>query len=337
MSKVWRDIIRIGGQSLKLRNMLGEGFKWEVGEGNKVAFWQERWIGEKNLKDLCPRLYALSVKKEGNVSEMGFWEEGRWRWHVEWRRDTIGREKNEEELMEKALEGVLIKKGVGDVRKWIHAIDGRYVVKLAYDFLASTECVLEDQMCKLIWCRLVPSKVAFFGWRLCLDRLPTKENLQKRGVQFQEEDIFCKYCSGKVEEVSHLFCTCHRTWVVWAEILSWWGVESALPNNVVGVAEFFMYGLGSIIGKEMGSCIFLVVTWYLWYRRNMQVFQENEGIPDNLLERVQVKTFLWIKSKINGCVFSFYEWQSCPWVCAISVKQHKRMKKLFSKTLLAAS
>ncbi|GKU86141.1 hypothetical protein SLEP1_g705 [Rubroshorea leprosula] len=106
VSKLWRDIIRIGGQSLRLRNMLVEGFKWEVGEGNKVDFWQEWWVGDKILRDLCPRLYALSVKKKGKVFEMGSWDEGRWCRRVEWRRGTIGREKDEEVVLEKALDGV---------------------------------------------------------------------------------------------------------------------------------------------------------------------------------------------------------------------------------------
>ncbi|GLT40522.1 hypothetical protein SLA2020_357800 [Shorea laevis] len=130
--------------------MLIKGFKWEVGEGNKVDFWQEWWIGDKKLKDSFPRLYALSVKKEGQISKMGIWEKGRWVWRVEWRRGTIGREKDEEEVLEKVLEGVQLKEEVGDVWKWVHAIDGRYIVKLAYDSLASMECVLEDQLCKLI-------------------------------------------------------------------------------------------------------------------------------------------------------------------------------------------
>ncbi|GKU94200.1 hypothetical protein SLEP1_g7726 [Rubroshorea leprosula] len=303
VSKLWRDIIRIGGLPLKLRNMLVEGFKW---------------------------------KKEGKVAEMGTWEEGRWCWRVEWRRGTIGREKDEEELLEKVLEGVNLKEGAGDVWKWVHGMDGKYVVKLAYDFLASSERVLEDQMCKLIGCRLVPSKVAFFGWQLCLDRLPTKNNLQKRGILLQE-GVLCEWCNGKVEEVNHLFCVCDNAWLAWTQVLSWWGLESVLPNTVVGVAEFFIGGLGRIVGKEMGSCVFLVVAWYLWYRRNVQVFRKDEGIPENLLERMQVKTFLWIKSKVNGCVFSFYEWQSCPMECAMSIKKHKRMRKQFYKAVATSS
>ncbi|GKV50169.1 hypothetical protein SLEP1_g56882 [Rubroshorea leprosula] len=144
VSKLWRDIIRMGGQSSRLRNMLVEGFKWEVEEGNKEDFWQERWVGDKTLRDLCPRLYALSVKKEGKVSEMGSWNEGRWCWHVVWRRGTIGREKDEEVVLEKTLEGVQVKEGIGDVWKWRHVMDGRYVVKIAYDYLDCMEGVLED-------------------------------------------------------------------------------------------------------------------------------------------------------------------------------------------------
>ncbi|GKV11786.1 hypothetical protein SLEP1_g23006 [Rubroshorea leprosula] len=307
VSKIWRDIIRIGGLSRNLRNMLVEGFKWEVGKGNKVGFWSERWMGVKSLRDLFPRLFALSVKKEGKVSEMGYWEERKWSWRLEWRRGTLGREKDEEEMLEKMLEGVNLKEGAGDVWKWVHGLDGKYGVKLAYDFLASSETVLENQLCKLIGCRLVPSKVAFFGWRLCLDRLPTKENLQKRGILLHEG------------------------------VLSWWGLKSVLPNTVGGMAEFFIGSLGSIIGKEMGSCIFLVVAWYLWYRRNAQVFRKDEGLPENLLERMQVKTFIWIKSKVKGCVFSFYEWQSCPMECALAVKNHKRLRKQFYKDRVPSS
>ncbi|GKU90755.1 hypothetical protein SLEP1_g4707 [Rubroshorea leprosula] len=330
VSKIWRDIIRIGGRSLKLRNILAVGFKWEVGEGNRVGFWSDKWIGVKSLRDLFPRLFALSVKKDGKVMEMGCWVEGRWWWRMEWRRGTIGREKDEEVRLEKMLEGVKLKEGAGDVWKWIHATDGKYGVNIAYDFLATSEGVLENQMCKLIWCRLVPSKVAFFGWRLCLDRLPTKDNLQKRGIVLQE-GLLCDFCKGKTEEVNHLFCLCYNAWLVWTQVLRWWGLESVFRNTVRGMADFFIGSLGRLVGKELGSCIFLVVAWYLWYSRNVLVFRKDEGLLENLMERMQVKTFIWIKAKVNGCGFSFYEWQTYPMECAMAVKNHKRLRKQFFK------
>ncbi|GKV47995.1 hypothetical protein SLEP1_g54839 [Rubroshorea leprosula] len=73
-SRIWRDIISVGGRSRRLKNMLVEGFRWEVGEGKRVGFWRELWVGNKNLRDLCPRLYELSKNKLGNISDMGVWE-----------------------------------------------------------------------------------------------------------------------------------------------------------------------------------------------------------------------------------------------------------------------
>ncbi|GLT29062.1 hypothetical protein SLA2020_039510 [Shorea laevis] len=101
---------------------------------------------------------------------------------MEWRRERIGREKDEEEMLWEGLDRLQLKKSMEDCWRWIHDSDGRYEVKKAYDFLAPLERLLDEQWSKLIWCKLVPSKVSFFGWRLCLDRLPTKWNIRKRGV-----------------------------------------------------------------------------------------------------------------------------------------------------------
>ncbi|GKV44390.1 hypothetical protein SLEP1_g51580 [Rubroshorea leprosula] len=115
VSKLWKDIISIGGKSIRLRNMLGNGFRWEVGCGSRVGFWREKWVGDKSLRDLCPRLYALAVNKEGSVSDMGQWEGDRWQWNMVWRRGRMGREKDEEEVLWGVVDCVQLKKGREDV------------------------------------------------------------------------------------------------------------------------------------------------------------------------------------------------------------------------------
>ncbi|GLT40896.1 hypothetical protein SLA2020_149960 [Shorea laevis] len=229
---------------------------------------------------------------------MGAWEGDKWCWKVEWRRGRIGREKDEEKVLWEMLDSFQLKKGVEDCWRWIYDSEGRYMVKRAYEFLAPTESILEDQWTKLIWCRLVPSKVSFFGWRLCLDRLPTKWNIRKRGVPLQEEDLMCVLCNDMVEEANHLFSICKETWNFWVEVLQWWGMETVIPNKVLGVADIFIQELGRIIGKEMGACIFLVSSWYLWYWRNDKVFNKGENVRGRLLEMVQAKSFFWIKNKV---------------------------------------
>ncbi|GLT56112.1 hypothetical protein SLA2020_291830 [Shorea laevis] len=113
---------------------------------------------------------------------MGTWEGASWQWDMEWRRGSIGCERDKEEGLWEVLGSIQIKKGTEDSWQWRYDSKGRYIVKKAYDFLAPMECLLERQVCKLIWCRLVPSKVCFIRWRLCLDKLPARWNLRKRGV-----------------------------------------------------------------------------------------------------------------------------------------------------------
>ncbi|GKV36371.1 hypothetical protein SLEP1_g44512 [Rubroshorea leprosula] len=331
VSKLWKDIISIGGRSVRLRNMLGNGFRWKVGCGSRLGFWREKWVGDKSLRDLCPRLYALTANKEGLVSDMGKWDGDRWQWNMAWRRGRMGREKDEEVVLWGAVECVHFQKGREDVWTWVHDPGGKYSVRIAYEFLSPEECHLDSQLCRLIWCRLVPLKVSFFGWRLCLDRLPTKWNLQKRGVLLQQEGSLCGLCHEVVEEVNHLFCTCREAWLVWVNVLNWWGFETVMLNTVRGMAEFFLVDMGRIIGKELGACVFLVAAWYLWYWRNACVFQNYGSMQECLLDKIQMKSFFWVKNKVRGCAFSLYEWQMNPIDCALAVRRYKRMLKSFQK------
>ncbi|GKV06313.1 hypothetical protein SLEP1_g18214 [Rubroshorea leprosula] len=242
------------------------------------------------------------LNSECKISDMGVCEGDKWHWDMEWRRERIGREKDEEEKLREGLERLQLKKRVEDRWRWTHDSEGRYGVKKAYDFLAPTECVIDEQWSKLIWCKLVPSKVSFFGWRLCLDRLPTKWNLRKRGVPLQEEELKCVLCKDKVEEVNHLFSMCKEVWIFWVELLQWWGMVTVMPNNALSVADIFVNDLGRIIGKEMGACIFLVAAWYLWYWRNNEVF--NNGRKEGVQRKVWRGTWLFsslrAKIKYNG-------------------------------------
>ncbi|GKV02912.1 hypothetical protein SLEP1_g15289 [Rubroshorea leprosula] len=331
VSQIWGDIIRIGGKSEKLKNMLRHGFRWEVGEGCRVCFWRDIWVGDKSLRDLFPRLFQLAINKEGTVKENGLWEGERWKWGIEWRRERMGREKDEEQGLGVVLANLKLRKGMADLWRWRHDVEGRYAVKIAYEFLAPEERLLEGQLCNLIWCKLVPSKVGFFGWRLCLDWLPTRWNLWKRGVMLQGEGMVCGLCKEGVEDVNHLFCTCKVAWLVWMKVFKWWGVEVVMPGTVRGVVDFFLWCWGSVGGKELGACMFLVTSWYLWFWRNSLVFRNNGEMKEQLLELIQVKSYLWIRNKVNGCVFSLAQWQSNPKECAKELKSFKKSLKLFTK------
>ncbi|GLT39019.1 hypothetical protein SLA2020_132290 [Shorea laevis] len=203
---------------------------------------------------------------------MGQRQEDVWRWHMEWRRGRLGHEQSEEHELWEVLNSIQIKEGLTNCWKWKYDVEGKYQVKKAYNFLATSECLSEAQFSQWIWCRLVPSKVSFFGWRLCLDILPTKWNLQKRGVVLQGDGLRCGLCMEEVEEVNHLFCTYKEAWLIWVKVFHWWGLDVVLSNTVQGVVELFRCSLGRIVGKEVSATIFLVVGWYIWFWRNDSVW-----------------------------------------------------------------
>ena len=53
------------------------------------------------------------------------------------------------------------------------------------------------------WNVMVPAKVNIFAWRLMLNRLPTKVNLDRRSIDVGS--VLCPICAAEVETVNHVF------------------------------------------------------------------------------------------------------------------------------------
>lgn len=76
------------------KNVLAHG-RWfwdrvhrKLGNGKNTNFWEGAWSGESSVKSLFPYLFHLSAKRGATINEMGRWNDGRWTWKVEWRREV---------------------------------------------------------------------------------------------------------------------------------------------------------------------------------------------------------------------------------------------------------
>ena len=47
-----------------------------MGEGTRIRFWHDRWIGDTTLKDLYPEHYGCLVVKDACISEVLWIPEG---------------------------------------------------------------------------------------------------------------------------------------------------------------------------------------------------------------------------------------------------------------------
>lgn len=59
---------------------------------------------------------------------------------------------------------------------------GGYTVNSAFKNLMETNCTSIEGGWKLLWNTLVPSKIKSFIWCVVRNRVPTKDNLARRGV-----------------------------------------------------------------------------------------------------------------------------------------------------------
>ena len=65
-----------------------------VGDGSRIRFWHDRWVGDTSLKMLYPQLYACSSDKKACISNLlDHQEDGSSRfWNVRFYRNFHERE-----------------------------------------------------------------------------------------------------------------------------------------------------------------------------------------------------------------------------------------------------
>ncbi|XP_057419061.1 uncharacterized protein LOC130713301 [Lotus japonicus] len=69
---------------------------------------------------------------------------------------------------------------------------------------------MEDPVCDFasIWATPAPSSARAFVWRLMLDRIQTRDNLRRRRVLSNPEELLCPFCLSVEESSAHLLFSC---------------------------------------------------------------------------------------------------------------------------------
>jgi hypothetical protein len=248
-SSWWKDLCR-----------LDNGVGWftqvavkKMGCGNSIKFWKDIWVDNISLEHRFPRLFSISTQKDAMVQNVGSWMNGEWRWELTWRRNFFVWEEALVLELDVVINGVMLAEVV-DSWVWKPNLDDGFTVKSLFEYLQRT---LRPQSAlspsahftfKNIWKCAVPSKVSSFAWQLLWDRIPTRENLCKRGI-LNGAEALCPHCGVEVETSRHLFLHCPFASAIWYALNRWLGVVVVLPGEVL-----MSYGLlvGSGSNKKFG-------------------------------------------------------------------------------------
>ncbi|KAF1892551.1 hypothetical protein Lal_00011018 [Lupinus albus] len=161
-------------------NIVMQNALWLVGDGNKVNFWNDSWTGDA-LVELSIVHVSVQSSLVAKVSDFVL--------NIVW---TIP--KVIAEAFPNVVENIvqLNTSSTQDMFIWQGTNYGILSLKVAFNCIKPD---MEDKnWCKLIWSDYIPPSKSFTTWRLFHHKMPTNENLQKRGCHLTS---MCSNCQSQ--------------------------------------------------------------------------------------------------------------------------------------------
>ncbi|KAJ9563442.1 hypothetical protein OSB04_008602 [Centaurea solstitialis] len=190
---------------------------------------------------------------------------------------------------------------------WTWEIDSRkvYTVRSLRRLIDAVALPIADEETE--WIRWVPSKINILLWRMDSNRLPTRDNLHKRGVLMQNTD--CPFCHTGQETLNHLMITCSTAQVIHAMLASW---VDWWPRNVMEVADFrdgIRRAGERVTQADVCKVIGAAFLSTMWTIRNNMVFKGEHKKDYEIVREIQSTAFMWIRCRSKlGILLSWDNW-----------------------------
>nr|GEZ63497.1 hypothetical protein [Tanacetum cinerariifolium] len=160
----------------------------------------------------------------------------------------------------------MVLSNMGDRRFWELNGDGCFRVKDVRRMLDNMLLPKSDVPSR--WVKQIPIKVNVLAWKISMDRLPTRVNLHRRGVQVSP--ISCPICYEALEDLDHLLFCCDLTKDIARSICNWWGL---VWNPVDSYRSW--------------------LSWSIWSYRNHLLFSDSNPRKDGIFEDIVRRSFSW--------------------------------------------
>ncbi|GKA81884.1 RNA-directed DNA polymerase, eukaryota, reverse transcriptase zinc-binding domain protein [Tanacetum coccineum] len=296
-SGIWSNIVsccvEIDQNGIPLSNLIER----KVYSGKQTQFWNDGWIKDRGpLKNIFPRLYALETQKGCYVLERWVIEDGVWQGKWAWRRQPSGRAEGDLSLLLSLINLTVLDSTQDD--KWIWTLNdsSTFLVSSLCQVIQKQMFVNNDVLPPFMWNSWVPRKVNVCTWRLALDRLPTRNNLVRRGVFVSSQS--CLFCGMDDESWEHCFLSCPIIKIIWLKMWSWWRCPSLFNPSL---SQILKGNTGFSTNKEMAKlfhAVCMTFMWTIWNWRNKILYATSEAEEiairhQDILSSVQRMSLLW--------------------------------------------
>ncbi|XP_071708516.1 uncharacterized protein [Rutidosis leptorrhynchoides] len=184
-NSIWCNIVA-SFQKTKDSNLLpADVLRRKVGRGDTIRFWKDNWLGDEEDCSIADKLIN-----------------GSWEWT--WIQNDIGA-RNGAALRDLCSKiGHVVLRDERDSWHWSLAEDNGYSVSGTRCYI--DEAILPTDNIYKMWIKEIPRKINNFIWRLALDRLHTRLNLSRCGLEI--EAIWCVSCGCNIESIHHVVFEC---------------------------------------------------------------------------------------------------------------------------------
>ncbi|GAU32681.1 hypothetical protein TSUD_218580 [Trifolium subterraneum] len=197
---------------------------------------------------------------------MGIWDCDNWKWNLEWSEELTAMEAVIANDLALILEHIRPRMEVVDRRQWKPHVTGSFSVQTAYMALLlrrAEVAVLPANTLKALkqlWSNDVSSKVSIFGWRVLIERLPTREAHLNKWIITSVLNSNYAFCSKKIESTQHIFLSCEVTCEVWSFIFNWMGKQALSSADIINHFLDFENLVAGSKGKRYNHFIWLATT-----------------------------------------------------------------------------
>nr|XP_043618724.1 uncharacterized protein LOC122590597 [Erigeron canadensis] len=221
-SGIWASICSSLKEIHALSSVPANVIARRLGNGESTHFWTDIWMGNEAFSSRFPRLYAMETNKQALVSNR--WNNGEWSWL--WRRNIRdGAEATQLANLTSLIQSIQL---IDKANSWTWNVPGNTSFSVHQFRLCLERALFPCEPLKTSWNSLVPKKVNIFVWRLLRDRLPSRLNLNLKGLDI--DDISCPLCPYQVESIQHLFSSCMLFNELAQIISNWTRIDIVIAN-----------------------------------------------------------------------------------------------------------
>jgi len=168
---------------------------------------------------------------------------------------------------------------------WTDSVDGDLSNKLSFSFLAGHGPAVH--WAKMLWNTYTPPTRAFITWRFLHNKLPTDDNLRKRGCYIVS---VCCFYRKQAETSSHIFLQCPVTLQLWDWLLK--ATDQHLDFSSILSFLIGQRGDSSRMVQQVMNSAIVHIVWSIWLERNNRYFDGVQKPMSTLFNTILVEVRL---------------------------------------------